>query len=494
MPDTTVEDDYALLMAECEMDPLRFVIAAFPWGEAGGELEKEQGPKKWQRETLQYIGDELKKGGDIGSIIRTATATGHGVGKSALVAWIVLWGMATKVNCKGVVTANTKNQLDTKTWAEVAKWHRLFIGSHYFEITATSIFSADPQYTKTWRIDSVPWSETNTEAFAGMHNKGSRIIMIFDEASSIFDKIWEVTEGALTDDSTQILWCVFGNPTRNQGRFRECFRKFSHRWRTITLDSRDVEGTDKRFLNEMVEDYGEDSDVVRVRVRGLFPLSDSAQFISADVISKAASAAPDVLPTDPLVMSIDVAREGDDESVIAFRRGKDARIIPWLRYHKISLMELADRASDCIEKYQPDAVFIDETGVGGGVIDRLRQLNHHVIGVHFGSLGSSVDGIICANKKTEMWVKMRSWLECGGAIPNDEDLKAHLATPAAGVNAKEVMTIESKREIRRRGEASPDMADALALTFGGYVGPRVATGFKDVGPQFAKEEWSPLGD
>src|SRR5690606_35574188 len=143
-----------------------------------------------------------------------------------------------------------------KTWPEVSKWHRLAIDRDLFECTATALYSKDRGHEKTWRIDAVTWSENNTEAFAGLHNAGKRILVLFDEASAIADKVWEVTEGALTDANTQIAWCVFGNPTVATGRFRECFRKNRHRWKTWQIDSRTVEGINKTQLDKWVEDHG----------------------------------------------------------------------------------------------------------------------------------------------------------------------------------------------------------------------------------------------
>jgi hypothetical protein len=148
----------------------------------------------------------------IEEAIQIARASGHGIGKSALVAWIILWAISTFEDTKGVVTANTENQLKTKTWAEVSKWHRMFIARDLFKMTATALFANDPLHERTWRIDMVPWSERNTEAFAGLHNQGKRILVIFDEGSAIPDLIWEVTEGALTDQDTQIIWMAVRQP------------------------------------------------------------------------------------------------------------------------------------------------------------------------------------------------------------------------------------------------------------------------------------------
>jgi len=252
------EQELRETMAGFRHDPLGFVHFAFPWGEPGTELANEKGPRQWQTEELEQISTHLTTG-DIDGAIRIATASGHGIGKSALVAWIILWALATAALTKVVITANTGDQLRTKTWPEVAKWFKLLICRHWFILEATSIRAKGPQ-SRTWRCDAATWSETNTAAFAGLHNKGRRIVLLFDEASQIADKVWEVAEGALTDEDTEILWLVFGNPTENTGRFRECFSggRFAHRWHPRQIDSREVPGTNKAEIDRWIKDYGED--------------------------------------------------------------------------------------------------------------------------------------------------------------------------------------------------------------------------------------------
>ena len=164
--------------------------------------------------------------------VRIAVASGHGVGKSALVAWLILWASATVPSTRGVVTANTETQLKTKTWTELGKWHGLVATHDFHELGATSLASRLPVPEGAGRIDLVPWSAHNAEAFAGLHNKGSRILIVFDEASAIAEVIWDTAEGALTDADTEIIWIAFGNPTRTAGRFLECFDRFRNRWTT----------------------------------------------------------------------------------------------------------------------------------------------------------------------------------------------------------------------------------------------------------------------
>jgi hypothetical protein len=294
-------------------DPLGFVRFAYPWGEAATELADATGPRVWQAELLAELGRRLREGRQLGLILPVlmARASGHGVGKSTVAAWMLHWALSTMPDARVVVTANTDTQLRTKTWPEVTKWLRLMINRDWFKATATAVFSAQAEPERLWRADAIPWSEEKTEAFAGLHNKGRRVILIFDEASAISDKIWEVSEGGLTDEDTEIVWLAFGNPTRNTGRFRECFGRFRHRWDCGHIDSREVEGTNKGQLEQWVRDYGEDSDFVRVRVKGVFPHAGSMQFIGSDLVEAAvARSSADIqrVVGEPMIMGVDVAR------------------------------------------------------------------------------------------------------------------------------------------------------------------------------------------
>lgn len=456
-------------LAEFSSDPYGFVLFAFPWGEPNSELENYPGPLDWQIEVLKDLGDGLLT---IDEAIQIARTSGHGIGKSALVGWIVLWAISTYEDTKGVVTANTENQLKTKTWAEVAKWYRLFIAKEFFKLTATALFSVDPEHEKTWRIDMVPWSEKNTEAFAGLHNHGKRILIIFDEGSAIPDIIWEVTEGALTDQNTQIIWAVFGNPTRNTGRFRECFAggQFSHRWRSRAIDSRTVPISNKKQLNAWVQDYGEDSDFVRIRVRGMFPRVDAESFISHEKATEAVGR--EVLKSfGAIIIGVDVGRFGDDPSVIVPRCGRDATSRPTEILYKNDTMVLAGKVAAAFTRYRATICMVDEGGVGGGVVDRLRQLRIPVIGVDFGSKPDYFYGEKerYANKRAEIWGEMREWLDTGSIpdIQTGENVSVvdELTGPTYELNAKEAIQLESKKAMRKRGVASPNFADALACTF-----------------------------
>ena len=468
----SAESDLVDDIAGFSADPYGFVMYAFAWGD--GELTGDRSsPDDWQVAMLKEIGAGLKGGSMTATqAIQLAVASGHGIGKSALVSWLILWAIATFEDTRGVVTANTENQLKTKTWAELAKWHRMCICSHWFEYTATALYAKDPEHERTWRIDMVPWSERNTEAFAGLHNQGKRVVLIFDEASAIPDIIWETAEGALTDKDTQIIWAVFGNPTRNSGRFRAAFGSLKHRWITRQIDSRTARMTNKEQIAQWVADYGEDSDFVRIRVRGVFPRAGSTQFIGSDVIEAAVSREAHASIYDALVLGVDVARFGDDESVIYIRKGRDGRTHAPLKFRGLDNMQLAARVIEQYEFYRADAIFVDGGGTGSGVVDRLRQLRAPVFDIQFGSLpdrsNPGQENLHYVNKVAEMWGVMREWLTSGGCIPDDVDLKTQLETRQYGYvirDGRDAIQLEKKADMKKRGLQSPDIADALALTF-----------------------------
>ena len=485
-------------LARLSKDPLAWVLWAFPWKEPGSELEFEDGPEEWQRKVLCDVRDGLP----LPQAIQEAVASGHGVGKSALVSWLILWAISTFEDTRGVVTANTETQLKTKTWAELGKWYRLSLVKDLFHFTATALFSRDPEHEKTWRIDMVPWSERNTEAFAGLHNKGRRILVVFDEASAIPNMIWETTEGALTDADTQIIWVVFGNPTRNVGRFKEAFAPGS-RWRTYEVDSRTVRFTNKAQIARWIEDYGEDSDFVRVRVRGMFPRAGTAQFIPDDLIAGAAFREPEAGLFDPLVLGVDVARFGGDDTVIYIRKGRDGRTYPPIKLQPADSTVpwshiVANRVAELASYYRADAVFVDAGGVGAGVVDALRALRVQHFAIQFGSKPDRAPAEVgelplYANKRAEMWGFMKDWLRAG-AIPDDPALREQLAAPEYGYNNNGAIQLEKKEDMRGRGLPSPDIADALALTFAYAVMPNELAGWEGAPANQHVSDYDPFSE
>ena len=471
-------------LAEFAERPYDFAIACFPWGEAGTDLEHRKGPVAWQKKVLIDIQTEYQRSREngraalavaLGEAYQAAIRSGHGIGKSALLSILMLWAVSTRDDTRGRVTANTERQLRTTLWPELAKWFRLFIGRELFVYTSTSLYSADPEHEKNWRIDAIPWSEDNTEAFAGLHNYGKRVIVLFDEASAISDKIWETTDGVMHEADTDLIWIATGNPTRNYGRFYECFHRFASEWHTYRVDSREVPFANKEKISRAIELYGEDSDYVKVRYLGEFPSSSSSQLIPTETIESGMARPVQSFHYEPLILSVDIARFGKNESVALYRRGKDARTIPAQRWRGLSVIETGNRIAAMIAKDSPDAVFIDEGGVGGGVVDFVRHLGHSVIGVNYGAKASSrPGGVLVANKRAEMYVQLRDWLREGGCIESSSDLRDQLVVIEYYFNAKQEIILVSKEDMEAEGVASPDWADALAQSFAYPVASRSA--------------------
>lgn len=467
-------------------DPLAFVYFAYPWGEPGTPLEDMEGPDEWQIQILKDIGEQLKKGKELQTAIQEAVASGHGIGKSALISWLIHFAISTHENTRGVVTANTEGQLRTKTWPELSKWHNMFIAKDLFTYTATAIFSSDKDYEKTWRIDAIPWSKNSPESFAGLHNQGNRILVLFDEASAIDDVIWEVTEGALTDANTEIIWCAFGNPTRNSGRFRECFRKYRKFWNTYQIDSRTVKISNKAKIEEWLEAYGEDSDFFKVRVRGVFPSASDLQFISTEIADKAQKQVykPGQFEHLPVIIGVDPAWTGSDSLEIVMRQGyymKSLASIPkndddWRMAQLIAQFE---------DEYKADAVFID-MGYGTGIYSIGKQLGRKWRLIEFG--GKSNDPVYL-NMRAYMWGQMKEWLREGGSIPpNDQALYDDIVGPEAIIDKNGRIQLESKKDMKDRGLPSPNKGDALALTFAARVVKKSETGNRIV----ANTSYSPF--
>lgn len=451
------------LVLSYEHNPLGFVLDTYPWGEPGTELANHAGPREWQADVFTIIGEHLQNPETRHKPLRIAVASGHGIGKSGFMGMLTHWGLSTMVDTRVVITANTEKQLLTKTWPEVSKWRKLAHNHWWFRDTATAVFSTDVDAEKSWRADATPWSEHNTEAFAGLHNLGKRIILAMDEGSAIADKVYEVAEGALTDADTEIIWIVFGNPTRNTGRFRECFRSHRHLWHHRQIDSRTVEGTNKAYLDELVKTYGEDSDIVKVRVRGVFPSASAKQFIGSDDLDAAQKRhlRPEQYQWAPKILTCDPAWEGDDELVIALRQGL------WFKVLRVMARNDNDNEVGAIlanleDEHHADAVFVDG-GFGTGIISYGRTMRRDWHIVWFGAAASKPG---FKNKRAEMYHDARQWIKDGGALdPADQQLYDELQAIETIANLDGTLQLVGKKEIKADLGFSPGRADSLAISF-----------------------------
>lgn len=464
-------DELAAALARYEFDPYGFVLWAFPWKEPGKGLANEDGPEDWQREQLERIGEKLRTGipsGDalaeyLGAVVEEDISAGHGVGKSALVSWLILWALSTHPDTRGVVTANTETQLQTKTWAELGKWHNLFIARELFRFTATSICSIDKKHERTWRIDAIPWSEKNPEAFAGLHNQGKRILVVFDEASAIADIIWETTEGALTDRATQIIWCRYGNPTKTSGEFhRRCTKPRRNRYHRV--DGRTVRFTNKSQIQAWIDEYGEDSDFVRVRVLGKFPRAGASNFISPELTEAARRRKVPRMGWEamPRILACDPARFGDDWTIITLRQGLKVHFQQGLM--GFDGVEVGGRIAElCKQIPNIMCIVYDAVGNGADLDSTLRRIPGlpQLVPIQWGIPAS--DDKQYFNQRAEAWGRVRDWLK-DGEIPDDDELCDQLTSLDYAYDNAYRIQLESKKDAKKRGIASPDKADSLALS------------------------------
>jgi len=477
-------EDEQLLMAKLwapkvKDDPEAFVMFTFPWGQKGTPLEHFHGPRKWQRKILRDIAEHIaaNKQATAYEVMRMATSSGRGIGKSALVSWLILWMLSTRIGSTTIVSANSEAQLRSVTWAEITKWAALLMNSHWFEISATRVMPAKwlaelverdlKKGTRYWSVEGRLWSEENPDSYAGVHNHDG-VMVIFDEASGIPDPIWSVTAGFFTENTPNRFWFAFSNPRRNEGYFFETFHGKRAFWRTQNIDARSVEDTDKAVYEQIIDEYGPDSVQAKVEVYGEFPSDGDEQFISPTVVDSAMVRPRYKDETAPVVIGIDPARGGADSTVIAVRQGRD--IVAIHRYKGEDTMEVVGRVIENIEKYRPVLAVIDEGGLGYGILDRLKEQRYkEVRGVNFG--WKAKNPIMWKNKRAELWGAMREWLK-DASLPQDRVLKSDLCGPHYKFDSMGAVQLEGKKEMKARGLASPDAADAIAITFAFPVASR----------------------
>jgi hypothetical protein len=461
-------------------NPLAFVMFAFPWGQPGTPLEHFKGPRKWQREVLTHIADHIKANqGQLDfNTLRHAVSSGRGIGKSALVSWITIWMLTTRIGSTTIISANSESQLRSVTWAEITKWLATAINSHWFEVSATRLMPAKwltelverdlKKGTRYWGVEGRLWSAENPDAYAGVHNFDG-VLVVFDEASGIDDSIWAVTSGFFTENTPNRFWMAFSNPRRNTGYFYEAFNSKREFWTTKVVDARTVEGTDKQVYQQIIDEYGADSSQAHVEVYGQFPSEGDDQFISASLVDEAMKRPKYQDQSAPIVIGVDPARFGADATVIAIRQGRD--IIAIQRHRGDDTMTVVGHVIEAIEEYKPALVVIDEGGLGAGIVDRLKEQRYKVKGINFGN--KSTNPIMYGNKRAEMWGKMKDWLKTA-SIPLDRFLKTDLISPMMKPDSKGTIFLESKKDMKARGLASPDAADAICVTFAFPVAHREA--------------------
>ena len=415
-------------------------------------------PDLWQAEALTALSRNS----------RVAIRSGHGVGKTALESWAICWFLFTRPNCKIPCTAPTRDQVNNILWSEISKWlKRSEILSELFEWQKTRVsLKSSPE-----RWAALAKSAARPENMAGFHE--SHLLFILDEASGISDEIFEAVEGALTTSDAKLLIC--GNPTRTSGFFKRAFFEDRELYATFKISSADSGRVADEYCERLIRQYGIDSDVVRVRVFGEFPKSEADGIIALELVENAVNREFEAV--GELAIGVDVARFGNDETVIQPRIGRVALKSTISR--KSDLMSTVGRIVRILtelmtrHKLKHATINVDDDGVGGGVTDRLREvlaeknLRATVNPCHNG--GKAHDSHY-ANWATESWFNLRDRFVNGDiSIPRDEVLTAQLATRKYRVTSSDKLILEDKPSYKKRSGQSPDRADALVLAFAPIV-------------------------
>lgn len=510
----TTKDDVELaeFVSQFYDDPLGFVIAAYPW-DSDPELQivelKEPwksrfpgcrfGPDAWACRLLDDIAADVKRNAFDGRsavpAVRVAVSSGHGIGKSAISAWLVDWIMSTRPFAKGTITATTNGQLESRTWAQIATWTKKCITAHWFNLKTGrgSMRIECIENASSWFATAQSCRKENSEAFAGQHAASSTSFYLFDEGSGVENVIYEVAEGGLTDGEP--MFFVFGNPTRNSGAFYDIFHKDRDRWHTYKVDSREAQITNKATIEEWKQRYGEDSDFFKVRVRGEFPSASIRQLIPTGDVEGAMARELPVFENDRALalIGVDIARYGDDSTVLRVRSGRNARFAAE-RYKGLSGVQVAEKIINMINYcrtqlgFRRVIVFGDGGGLGGPVLDIVRSRGYTAYDVNFGAGAEEKD--MYADKRSEMWCRMRDWMKVG-CLDDDADLKDDLTAPEYTIDEKGRFRLESKDDMKKRGLHSPDNGDALALTFAHTVNEELSRDFM-AQTDFCEMEFDPF--
>ena len=483
----TTSQAAARIAAHFRDDPEGYVDFMFPWGKKGTMLEYSDGPRKWQREILRDFGErlrsrnveELRQAKQSISTIKYSIVSGHGSGKSALLSWITLFLFDTRPYSMGSMTATTKQQMEGKFFSQLELWLKISKLSKFGTIVAGN----NPRLQRvgaenTWKLEGYSPAKERSEAFAGQHSNTSASYYIFDEASGVDDAFYDVCQGGLMDSEPFVFAC--GNGTKPYGFFYNSHhptkesRESDKGWNLYSVNSLDVEGINLDNINEMIDDHGFESDFVRTRIRGLFPILGESAFFSKDIIDDCIGM-EDPRDNDyaPLLIGVDVARQGDDKSVICVRKGRNVRNAmgrdTWMYFDKNSITQLASAISAlCVRMAQrgtpAQRVFVEGIGVGEGLIDQLANLGvPHVVEVKTGSPKVSRAGAF--NKRAEMYMNLREAMVQGLALPDSDRLHKDLSGIQFGYKDSGALYLQSKKDMKSRGQLSCDFSDALALTF-----------------------------
>lgn len=400
---------------------------------------------------------------------RITVRSGHGVGKTAVISWVVLWFLFTRFPQKTAITAPSSGQLFDALWPEIGKWRerlnpdlKAMVEITGDRIRLTSAPNESFVTAKTSRAET-------PEAMAGVHEEN--VLLVADEASGVPNAVFEAASGSMSSDNAIMI--LTGNPVRSSGYFYDTHMRLPG-WFRVHISCLDSAQVSRHYIEEKKVEYGEDSNAYRIRVLGEFPLGDDDTVIPMELIELAMMRDIEPNPNALIHWGVDVARFGSNNSALAKRQGNRVLepIRTWNGADTMATTGIIYNEFRDAGPLQPVNVHIDAVGVGGGVYDKLLEFTSPkvpVIGINVAESPALKEKY--NNLRSELWWTMREWLsgrQCW--LPRDERLVRDLAAPRYKYNSKGQIRVETKEEMVRRGAQSPDTADALMLTFASDAG------------------------
>jgi len=410
-------------------------------------------PLPWQADFMEHVAKGER---------RISVRAGHGVGKSTACAWLLIWHMLTRMPQKAVCTAPTAGQLFDALFSEVKHWCNKLPEPLRETIEVFTDRIVQRGAPESSFISARTSSAERPEALAGVHSE--HVLLICDEASAIPEAVFESAAGSMSGHAATTV--LIGNPTRNTGLFFKTHHQLSSDWKTMHVSCLDNRLVSKDFIKQISTTYGDSSNAFRVRVLGEFALKDDDSLIPAELVDAAMDRDVVLNPAEPIYYGIDVARFGDDRTVICKRQGNV--VLGFKHWSGEDLMGTVGRIVHEAGMDNPEEIMVDSIGLGGGVADRLRELGLNVRDVNVSE--SVALNQQAARLRDELWLSAKEWLETRAVkIPKDDELRQELIGPTYSFTSNGKIKVEGKSEMKRRGLRSPDLADALCLTFAGQA-------------------------
>lgn len=441
MSSTAVKEsgnDFVAFIERYENDPVGFV-----------ENVLEAKPLPWQKDFLNALARGER---------RISVRAGHGVGKSTACSWALIWHMSCKYPQKCVVTAPTSAQLFDALYSELKAWINKLppvLRDSYEVFSDRVVLKGAPESSF---ISARTSSTERPEALAGVHSE--HVLLVVDEASAVPEQVFEAAAGSMSGHSASTI--LISNPTRNSGLFYKTHHDLASDWFRMHVSCLNIPLVSSDFVAQIKATYGEESNAFRIRVLGEFALADDDTLIPAELVDGAIGRDISAGGNDPLVYGVDVARFGTDRTALVKRKGNV--VIEVKSWGGLDTMQVVGAIVNEAKLDKPDEICVDTIGLGSGVADRLREMGHNVRDVNVAESSAMNPN---ANKlRDELWLSVKEWLATKSVrLPADDQLRHELVAPRYSFTSSGKVVVESKDSMRKRRMRSPDLADALCLTF-----------------------------